>query len=315
MAGTVRPSVRLSEQQMAALRAAAERNGTTVSAILRQGAAQQVAEPAAPASSHVRLDPFTAALVALQGALRGLGLVDPMPEVGRSLARLDQVQAAASAEVRRARDGRAELLEQLVSGGVDVAEAARRDVEFAPWLDGSRPALGLRDRAVDQLRREAERAASGDAVSVHDALVERVDAAVGRAVEAGGRIVDVPRMVKLLLPARKQRAARDAHGMPADPWIGGGPNLPALSMEDLQGDAGRLTAWATATAAMDELDRLWQVADLLGEVSGWSFARWGKDTSRDVMYLVERDLPRPVWLAVMAGCGWRPGLILTAGRR
>ena len=321
MAGSVRPSVRLDERQMAALQAAAARNGTTVSALLRQGAEQVAAEAAEEVPSVAglrRWDAQSGLLVALLGKLDGLGMTDAMPEVRRHLARAGQVRDAAAAEAYRAEDGRAALVAQLVSGEVGPAEAARRDVEHVPWLDGGRPALRMGERAVAELGAEARRAAVGDSVDVHRVLAERVDAAVGRAVEAGGRIVDVARMRDLLSPAWQQRR-RTSSGRPgvvvSDPWVESAPKLPPLSMEDLQGDAGRLAAWATSTTAMAELEKLWEVAGLLGQVAGWSFARWPEGTNEDVLYLVERDLPRPVWLAVVDACGWRPGLIMTAGRR
>lgn len=320
MAGSVRPSVRLTEQEAARLQMAAARNGTTVSALLRQGA-QQVAEPEPDVPTVARLrqwDEQSGLLVALLSRLDGLGMTDALPETRRHLARATQVRDAAAAEAYRAEDGRASLVAGLVSGEVGAAEAAQRDVQFAPWLDGGRPALRLGERAMAELGSEARRAAVGDSVAAHDALAERLDAAVGRAVEAGGRIVDVPRMVEILSPAwqRRPRTSSDSAGvMTSDPWVESGPKLPGLSMEDLQGDAERMSAWATSTAAMDELDQLWEVAELLGQVGGWSFARWDKAVNGDVLYLVGRDLPRQVWLAVVAGCGWRPGLILAAGRR
>ncbi|MFI7203310.1 hypothetical protein [Micromonospora aurantiaca (nom. illeg.)] len=318
MGRSVRPSVRLDQQQMAALEAAAARNGTTVSALLRQGAEQVTAGDAPTVARLRRWDAQSGLLVALLGELDDLGMGDAMPDVRRLLARAEQVRAAAASEAARAQDGRAGLVDQLVAGQVGAGEAAQRDLEFALWLDGDRPALRLSERALAELGGEARRAAVGGAGAVHRALVERVDAAVATAVEAGGRIVDVRRMVDLLAPAwqrRGQVGSIDQHGIvAADPWRDAALKLPGLSMEDLQGDADRLEAWAASTAAMADLDRLWKVADLLGEVCGCSFDRFAKDVSGDVLHLVERDLPRQVWFAVVAGCGWRPGLLMAAGR-
>ncbi|MFF0658157.1 hypothetical protein [Micromonospora tulbaghiae] len=315
---TGRPSVRLDGQQMAALEAAAARNGTTVSALLRQGAEQVTAGDVPTVARLRRWDAQSGLLVALLNRLDGLGLGEVLPDVRALLARAGQVRAAAAAEAARAQDGRAGLVDQLVAGQVGAGEAAQRDLEFALWLDGDRPALRLAERALADLGREARQAAVAGAGVVHDTLIERVAAAVNVAVEAGGRIVDVRRMVDLLAPAWQRRGevvTVDQHGVAAgDPWRGAGLKLPGLSMEDLQGDAGRLEAWAASTAAMADLDRLWEVADLLGEVCGCSFARWAKDVSKDVLHLVQRDLPRQVWFAVVDGCGWRPGLIMAAGR-
>ncbi|MFY1688822.1 hypothetical protein [Plantactinospora sp. WMMB782] len=305
---------------MAALEEAAARNGTTVSELLRQGA-EQVADPAqhAPTVAGLRrLDPQSGLLVALLTELDGLGIGDVMPEARRQLDRARQLQAGAASEVHRARDGRAVLVERLAGGDVGAAEAAQRDVEYVPWLDGERPALRLAERAISELTAAARRSAVSESVAVHQVLVDRINAAVDRAVEAGGRVVDVPKMVRLLSPIwqrRGQSVSGNVSGtLTADPWTGGGPKLPPLTMDDLQGDPERLAAWATSTAAMVELDRLWPVADMLGEVCGWSFVRWGKDVSKDVLKIVEDGLPRPVWYAVIAGCGWRPSLIMAAGQ-
>lgn len=313
MARSVRPSVRLDEQQMAQLKAAAQRNGTTVSEILRQGA-QQVTEPAAtpaPVWRGAPWDESTGRLMVLLRALDGIGLVDELRDARRLLAQGQRMRAEVAERVREADACRDALVADLAAGRVTVDEVPARLSGPQVWLDGQGQApvwRGVLDRAERVLRQEAVQNAEQDMFAVHDVLAKRADDAVRRGVEAGRRLVDVKAVVKALtLPEIPPRYRLDTW---RHPWVDHPPALPTVDGAALAADPNTAPWWAQASQAHRDLSALMEVARALHDAGGPGSRLFAGEVDDDVKHLVS-GLPEQVHMAVADALGWKPGMHMT----
>ncbi|WP_433612476.1 hypothetical protein ACQP2P_01445 [Dactylosporangium sp. CA-139114] len=263
----------------------------------------------------VTYDEATGRLLALLQALDGSGLGDHLGEARALLARVDEVERQGADGVARAQRTRAELVAAVADRRMDLDQAVERLATLAPWLasghapDGGGLADAFAGPVVVELRARAVRSARADGFAVHDVLSARADAAVRRAVEAGGRLIDVRAVATALTqPKRSGTVMRGAVVEPAPhPWLTNPPVLPTLDFADVQGDGAKMAAWAEAASGHAEWLEMHRVAGLLHDVAGGSSTHYAGKTDEDVWYFVKR-LPGVVHLAVVDALGWRPGL-------
>lgn len=300
---------RMSPEEADALRRWAEDSGATISDALRVAARSLIETTPGPAGRRGP-DEATGRLGVLLDALDGVGLAGQLGEARRLLARAEQLTADAGRQEQGATAERRALVDALAAGTATPERVATRLAVTSMWLgqggQGVTPAWAAVHSAVAQLRREAVSAARGDMLGVHRALAGRAAVVVKRAVEHGRRLVDCKRLVKLLEPP--PIPPRQGNGPRVHPWVHNPPTLPTVSLDAIQGDSGRLVAWGEASSAYAEYRRIVEVADLLHAAGGPASAVLAVEHDRDVLGIVEGQLPELVHLAVFEALGWRPGL-------
>lgn len=269
----------------------------------------------------------TARLQALLMTLDNAGLPGTFPEARALLGRAAEVEQHADDQAAAAERTRADLVQAVLDRGMPLEEAARRLSAVAAWLptsptvEGQRrgrvPADALTEPVARLLRVRAVQAARGAWLDAHAALAKRAAEAVTRAVAAGKRLIDVPRVAAILTPPKWNRPPEGTgHYFVNDPsrqhpWMSNPPVLPPLDAADVQRDPARWAAWGEAANAYAAFLAVHELAAVLHEMTGGSSTMFGGKTDNDALSFLTEGLPTVVHLAVTDALGWKPGLHLS----